>query len=148
MRTHAARIRRYGKYLWAMPNTLIGLAMGVCMLALGGRVQRAEGAWEFSEGWLGHALRKTSRSRRFCAITFGHTIIGVSSAELTRLRVHEQVHVRQYERWGPLFLPAYLLASLWSWWKGGDPYTDNLFEQEAFAAEKAHLISSPPDIHS
>jgi hypothetical protein len=42
------------------------------------------------------------------------------------------VHVRQYERWGPLFIPAYFAASGWAWWKGGHAYLDNPFEVEAY----------------
>jgi hypothetical protein len=43
--------------------------------------------------------------------------------------------VRQYEIWGPAFLPAYLASSLWQWVKGAHPYWDNRFEREAFALE-------------
>ena len=42
------------------------------------------------------------------------------------------MHVRQYERWGPLMLPLYLLASGLAWCRGFDPYLDNPFEREAF----------------
>jgi hypothetical protein len=41
------------------------------------------------------------------------------------------VHVRQYEHWGPLFVPAYLAASLWALLRGRDPYYHNWFEMEA-----------------
>jgi hypothetical protein len=47
-------------------------------------------------------------------------------------RAHERVHVRQCERWGIFFLPAYLGGSLWAAMRGGDPYRDNPFEREAF----------------
>jgi hypothetical protein len=47
-------------------------------------------------------------------------------------RAHERVHVRQYERWGPLFLPSYLFLSLYMYLRGCDPYRDNPFEREAF----------------
>lgn len=134
-------MRRSFFYLWTLPNTLIGLTLGLAMLAFGGRVRQASGALEFSDGWLGRILSQTLGTKRFCAITFGHTIVGVSGDELLRLRVHEQVHVRQYERWGPLFLPAYLLASVWTWTRGGRPYRDNVFERQAFAAEKSALQS-------
>jgi hypothetical protein len=42
------------------------------------------------------------------------------------------VHVRQYERWGPLFVPAYLLSSLVELLRGRRPYRDNWFEREAY----------------
>ena len=44
---------------------------------------------------------------------------------------HERVHVRQCERWGPFFVPAYLLAMLATRIMGGNPYWDNPFEAEA-----------------
>lgn len=67
----------------------------------------------------------------FSAITFGHVVLGVSAHELVRLRAHEHTHVRQCERWGPLFLPAYLLAGAWQWIRGHQAYLDNPFEVEA-----------------
>ena len=44
------------------------------------------------------------------------------------------VHVRQCERWGPLFIPAYLVASAVLWCRGRDFYEENPFEREAYAA--------------
>ena len=44
------------------------------------------------------------------------------------------VHVRQYELWGPLFVPVYLVASLWARARGGRAYTDNRFEVAARAS--------------
>ena len=41
--------------------------------------------------------------------------------------------MRQYERWGPLFGPAYLLSSLVQLARGRRPYWDNHFEREAYA---------------
>jgi hypothetical protein len=66
------------------------------------------------------------------AITLGHTVLGQSDASLDISRDHEMVHVRQFERWGPLMGPAYLLASLVLWTSGRRPYRDNPFEREAY----------------
>lgn len=44
---------------------------------------------------------------------------------------HELVHVDQYGRWGPFFIPAYLVASLWARLKGHEAYRDNPFELAA-----------------
>ena len=66
------------------------------------------------------------------ALTLGHTILGQTSAALDVARTHEWVHVRQFERWGPLMGPAYLGCSLWLWLRGGRPYRDNPFEREAY----------------
>jgi hypothetical protein len=47
------------------------------------------------------------------------------------LMTHERVHVAQYERWGPLFIPVYLLAGLVTKLRGGRAYADNPFELAA-----------------
>ena len=52
-------------------------------------------------------------------------------ASLEELRDHEQAHVRQAERWGPVFIPAYLAASMLAWSRGGHYYRDNWFERDA-----------------
>jgi hypothetical protein len=65
-------------------------------------------------------------------MTLGHVVWGVDPAALDRTRAHERIHVAQYERWGPLFLPAYALSSLMAWSRGQDPYRDNRFERQAF----------------
>jgi hypothetical protein len=41
--------------------------------------------------------------------------------------------VRQYERWGAFFIPAYLLSSLVQLARGRDPYRENHFERQAYA---------------
>jgi hypothetical protein len=66
-------------------------------------------------------------------MTLGHTILGRTDAALDIARAHELVHVRQFERWGPLMGPAYLLCSLVLWLARRDPYRDNPFERQARA---------------
>ncbi len=66
-------------------------------------------------------------------MTLGHTILGVSAAGLDTVRRHEMVHVGQYERWGPAFVPVYLFHSARLWLAGKDAYRDNPFEKEAYA---------------
>ena len=65
---------------------------------------------------------------------FLHVVLGRDETLLDLTREHERVHVRQCERWGPLFLPAYLLASVLVFLRGGRAYLDNPFEREAYAA--------------
>ena len=93
------------------------------MRAAGGHLRWTQGALEASP-------RRFRPGRRcpFAALTLGHVVIGVDRAALARLRRHERVHVRQYERWGPLFVPLYLLAFAWAWCRGRHPYLDNPFE--------------------
>lgn len=71
------------------------------------------------------------------AITLGHVVVARDERSMQRCRVHERAHVRQYERWGPLFLPAYFAAGAVVFLRGKHPYTDNPFEIEARRAESA-----------
>ncbi|HYN95153.1 MAG TPA: hypothetical protein VES42_14995 [Pilimelia sp.] len=48
-----------------------------------------------------------------------------------RLLAHEARHVSQYAVLGPLFLPAYALASGWSWLATGGYGCRNVFERHA-----------------
>jgi hypothetical protein len=116
---------------WAAPYSALGLLLGLTVILLGGHARTAQGALEFGGG----RLRLVAARWRFhfAAITFGHVILGLDAATLDAVRAHEQVHVRQYERWGPLFGPAYLLSSLLQLARGRRPYWDNHFEREAYA---------------
>lgn len=119
------------RYLWAGPMTIVGLAFAI--LAAGrGRVAIVEGVLEAHGPWLCWALsRLIPMSGGAAAITFGHVVLGRDAESLAITRPHERVHVEQYERWGPLFIPAYLLAGLWECARGRHPYFDNRFEREA-----------------
>lgn len=92
-------------------------------------MRRVAGVIECSGGAARALLR--SPPLRAGAITLGHVIAGVDDRTLERFRAHERIHVRQAERWGPLFIPAYLAAGLWTALRGGDAYRDNPFEIEA-----------------
>lgn len=120
---------------WAAPNTAIGLVAGLAMLATGARVRIVRRTFEFSGGLLALGLGRLPQSCRFSAVTLGHVILGMDSKVLDTLRGHEQVHVAQYERWGPLFIPAYLLSSAWQMCRGRSAYRDNYFEKQAFASQ-------------
>ncbi|MGH2757320.1 MAG: signal peptide prediction [Actinomycetota bacterium] len=111
------------RVLWAAPYSLIGL-----LLCLGFRRRRlthgvllCEGAeWPRKLGW------------RYRAITFGHVVLCIDDID-DRVLAHELAHVRQYESWGPFFVPAYLLAALWAVLRRRHPYRDNHFEVAARA---------------
>lgn len=81
---------------------------------------------------------------RFEAITFGHVVIGLDHSLLSLLRTHEHTHVRQYERWGLLLIPLYLLSSAAQLLRGHDPYLYNRFEKEAFAK----AATPPAGVHA
>src|SRR4051794_21454219 len=115
----AARVARYA---WAAPCTAVGLCLVAPALPFGACVQVVDGVIE-----VGLCARRTPVPRLlhalpFTAITFGHLVIAISSTALDELRAHEHAHVRQYERWGPLFFAAYPAASLWQWLKGNRAY--------------------------
>ena len=119
------------RYVWASPATLLGLALAALALWRG-RVRIADGILEAHGPWLRWLLATCVPLPGGAeAMTLGHVVIGRDQWALEASRAHERVHVRQYERWGPLFLPAYLIASLWAALSGGHYYADNLFERDA-----------------
>lgn len=124
--------RRWIAYLWACPTTIVGLAF-VPLALSGGGIQIVDGVLELHGGGIGFFLRHcTLLKGGASAMTLGHVVLGRDRELLEATRSHERVHVRQYERWGPLFVPAYLLASLVAWLRGQNAYKDNPFEREAF----------------
>lgn len=118
---------RLAAYVWPLPYTVTGIAIG---LLLGGRFQKIDGVIEIHGPRIGRVL-----DRMFVpamALTFGHVVFGQNLSALDLTRTHERVHVRQYERWGPLFVPAYLGIALYLYAKGRDGYRENPFEVEAY----------------
>ena len=108
-------------YVWAGPWSLVGLALSVLFRKRTVRrgVVLAEGAsWPGRLGW------------HYRAITLGHVVLCVDEIDPVTFR-HELVHVAQFERWGPLFVPAYLVAGLWAALHRAHPYRDNRFEVAA-----------------
>lgn len=127
----AARLLRWAwRYAWPAPWTLAGLAMAAAAALAGARWQRVAGTLECSGGALLAAWPRLPGCRGFGAMTWGHVILSVDAPTAAALRAHEQMHVRQYEAWGPLFIPAYLAAGAWQWLRGRDAHRDNPFEQE------------------
>ncbi len=124
------------RYLWASPNSLIGILFAIpAWVGLGGRTRMFDGVLEVHGGLATFFLNRICSqwlSGGAAAMTLGHVVIGVDEIQLHRTRKHERVHVRQYELWGPLFLPAYGMASLLAWLRGKDAYRENRFEREAY----------------
>ncbi|HEY2838413.1 MAG TPA: hypothetical protein VGJ26_04650 [Pirellulales bacterium] len=126
-------LRAAAVILWASPATALGIAAGALGLATGGRVRRRGRVLEFYGGFVTWLLgRVPPRPLGALAMTLGHVVLGASEAALDVTHQHELVHVEQYERWGPLFIPAYLLCSLVLRLRGRDGYRDNPFEVEAY----------------
>jgi hypothetical protein len=74
--------------------------------------------------------------QNWLAITIGHWIISWRPLDAVEL-AHELAHVKQWERYGVLFIPRYFRASNEAARAGKDRYRDNVFEIEARAAEEA-----------
>jgi hypothetical protein len=133
---HFATAAAFLRVLWALPWTLLGLAMGLVEIATGGEVQHVGRVLEFHGGLLQRLLRRVPIAGGASAMTLGHVVIARTKADLERSRRHELVHVAQYERWGLLFVPAYFACSAWMWFQGYDAYLDNPFEVEAYGIEE------------
>ena len=124
-------LSKAAKLAWAAPCSLVGILFAIPVLACGGRARAHAGTLEVclhrSKSREGPLLRALPLR----AITRGHLIVAATLHELEALRAHELVHVRQYERWGPLFFVAYATSSLWQLLRGRRAYWDNHFEVEA-----------------
>jgi hypothetical protein len=124
-------------YLWVLPTTAVGLAFVPLAMVSGGRMRVMTGVLEIHGGLVGAFLRRLARGAS--AMTLGHVVIGQDGEALEWSRSHERIHVCQCERWGPLFLPAYGIASLMVWLRGGRAYWDNPFEREAYEKEAGRM---------
>jgi hypothetical protein len=120
--------------LWAGPWTLVGLIIGLFGVATGGKARRGIGTIEFHGGLVRRLLQAIPQHP--LAMTLGHTVLALDEISLDVSRDHELVHVRQYERWGPLFVPAYFACWFVLALRGQDGYWDNPFEREAYNRSK------------
>lgn len=123
-----------GKYLWALPNTTLGLMILPLTLVSGGKMRLERGAIEVYGGFAAFFLRRCLMVKA-SALCLGHVIVGQDRDCLDHARDHEHVHVRQYERWGPFMLPVYFLSSFLAWRRGDHFYFDNRFEREAYGLD-------------
>jgi hypothetical protein len=130
------------RLLWAAPTSALG-----AMLILAGayRVQlRVVGGALEAHGpalaWMLTHLVPLSGGAT--AMTFGHIVLARDARSLEDTRAHERVHVRQCERWGPLFVPAYLIASLFAALRGRHHYFDNPFERDAYVASRPSFTAA------
>ncbi len=103
---------------WTLPNTLVGLLVGVAGLPFGARARlsRDELAivfdrWPWGPGGamtLGNCIINTDESLDAQCLTYSHRA-GHCEESRVRLGDHERAHVYQYMLLGPLFLPVYLV---------------------------------------
>ena len=122
------------KYVWASPASAIGVCAACFASLCGAKISRVSGVLEVSLAPRAAVLRNVVACLPFAAITLGHIVIARNTQEQAALRTHERVHVAQYELWGPFFLLAYPLESLFQLLRGRQPYLDNRFEIAARAA--------------
>ena len=120
-------------WLWASPATLLGLLPVPLVLWQRGTIRIVRGIIEVEGGIVTRFLQRgLPWVGGGAAMTLGHVVWGRNPDSLAAARDHEHVHVRQYEHWGPFFIPAYLVASLIAKLRGKHPYWDNPFEREAY----------------
>jgi hypothetical protein len=125
------------RYIWAAPNSLIGLIFVPIIALTKGKLEVVDGVLEVHGPFIAWLLRRCILMRGgAAAITFGHVVLGRDQQTLSLTRAHERVHVRQYELWGPAFIPAYLLAAVWGLITGSGAYYGNVFEREAMRIDQ------------
>jgi hypothetical protein len=117
---HTRHLTKLG-LLWSLPDSLIGLGFAALSLAR----PRVRDGLLVAESNRGLAYVFLTR-RGFGAITFGRVV--VSAIPVTpHMLVHESHHSRQYEIFGPFYLPVYLFLH------ARHGYTANPLEVEAEA---------------
>jgi hypothetical protein len=129
------RLSRLIIYAWAFPTTIWGLFLALIAILTGGSAHVEEGVLEVYGGATDFCLRRVVGlilRGGASAMTLGHVVLARDPELLLVTRAHERIHVRQCERWGPLFIPAYVIASLWAFVTGRRAYKDNFFERQAF----------------
>ena len=92
-------------FLWTLPNTAIGVVLGVFTF----QVPRGAGGvliFDRSQRGITRLMPRFNRG----AMTVGHVILS-SQPVVGTLLAHEMHHVRQYDRLGPFFIPAYFLLA-------------------------------------
>lgn len=115
-------------YVWASPVTLVGLLLAMAAAVTGGSVRARAGVVEVTGGIVRWLLRGGRLTSGGAAVTLGHVILARDADCMNRSREHEMVHVRQYEKWGPLLPPVYWMIGWWLRLRGRHPYLDHPFE--------------------
>ena len=146
-RSAASLAALLARYLWALPNTLIGLALVPAAFGRRAGIQVVDGVLELHGPMIDVILRYgVPLQGGAAAITFGHIVAGRNRDLLELVRRHERAHVSQCERWGPAFIPAYLVASAWALVQGRGAYEGNYFERQARKAEEDLSTRSSRDM--
>jgi hypothetical protein len=136
-------VRRRARWLVNLVNLSTPLGV-VVALAGRGRLRRGPDGLLLAENY-----RAAFPAPRAPAVTIGNVVLLRMSAERAiaahGLLPHEARHATQYAFWlGPLgFLPAYLIASAWSWWHTGSFALRNPFEVRAGLVDGGYVRRPP-----
>jgi hypothetical protein len=131
MKSIMCGVHKLLRYAWASPCSFVGLLLLLAGFFSGASVRVVAGVIEVAGGRISSWVSRLPRCLQFSVITFGHVILADTCTSLVCHRVHEQVHVRQYEKWGILFFPLYCGSCLIQLLCGRNPYSDNHFERQA-----------------
>jgi len=124
-------------------STPLGLLLAVC-----GRARLERGPHGVI---VAHGYRARIPAPRASAVTVGDVVLLRLSAEQLAGRPglldHEARHSTQWAFFlGPAgFLPAYLLASVWSWWRCRDFALRNPFEMRADLVDGGYVAARAPE---
>jgi hypothetical protein len=140
IRSALRTIARAALWLWALPLTLCGLPLWLCMrifkpnralaqLNIAGAAPvfiayGAPAAWLLKHHFYGE----------MDAMAVGCCVFARDAEALQRTMAHELVHVEQAMHWGLLFPLAYIVCSAWAAATGRHVYADNYFERQANAS--------------
>jgi hypothetical protein len=125
------------RYIWALPNTFLGLLFIPLAIIMKGRMEIVDGVLEIRGELISWILRHCVPLRGGAgAITLGHVVLGRDREALLASRRHERAHVRQYEILGLAFIPVYIMASIWALINGRGAYRGNYLEQNAVEQER------------
>jgi hypothetical protein len=115
---------------WSAPTT----AIGWLAVRLTGREVtriRRDGVLVVTGPGVSRLFDRLNPRLRIGAMTLGDVILARDDETVAEHWSHELVHVGQARRWGPMFLPAYGIASVVALLTGHDAYLGNFFEVEA-----------------
>lgn len=93
-------------FLWTLPNTLLGIVVGLLTFQL---PRLVEGAMVFDRTPRGITALMPRANRS--AMTLGFVIVSARPVTGTLL-AHERHHIRQYCAWGPFFIPVYVALAI------------------------------------
>ncbi len=96
--------------LWTLPNTVLGVVLGLLGVAYGARIQLGHNALLVLDYPLGNGALTLGNVVLYARCQPGDCRCIYQSQQPLVLGLHEEAHTLQYEALGPLFLPLYFLC--------------------------------------